>query len=447
MATALTAWAAGFSSAAEPPDSGDVDALIARELADLRTEIDRVRRGDDGWLDAQRSAEMKALVADVLADTSARASLQGSLSGGGLTAGYDGKAFIASADGSSLLRIHGFMQTRYTINHRQSQPADEDAWTKGFEVRRVRLFLDGRIHDVGYRIRFTAGATGEFSLDQAYADLALADTGYTLRLGQLYLPLFRDDFVNADGQLAVDSSVVNQVFNPGNSKAIQLQRAWENVRFWLAWSDGLRSSNRPWDDPRNADYAITGRVEVRGGGGEWSRYDTYTSFPGEDLGWMVGFAAHWSGGANQENDNPVDLAYFTLDGTIEGDGWNVAAMGVLAYDNLELDAGRAIDSGFLVQGGLFIAPRTELFTRFDMLLASDDRPDATDPFQAITVGVNWYLIPGTQRVKLTANIVYFPESTTDTLIDALGGNFASQGLLRSDSGNQWAFQSQLQVQF
>jgi hypothetical protein len=143
----------------------------------------------------------------------------------------------------------------------------------------------------------------------------------------------------------------------------------------------------------------------------------------------------------------IDLTYVTADATIEGGGWTAAVMGVMAYDNIDLAEGSAIDSGFLLQGGVFVAPKLELFTRFDLLLASDDRPDATEPFPAISVGFTWYFAPNSQRLKFTANAVYFPDATTNTLVEAIGGNFAAQGLLPSGEGNQWAVQAQLQFQF
>ncbi|HMN96194.1 MAG TPA: hypothetical protein PKC43_07765 [Phycisphaerales bacterium] len=433
------------SAALSAPWSEETDGRIRRELAALRAELEAYRRGesDGSWLDGARADAIRALVDDVLADASTRTSLQSS----DMVAGYDGKAFIGSPDGSHLLRIHGFLQARWTMNHRQSTPPDEEDWTEGFSIRRARFFFDGTIETIGYRFRFTSGSDGRFSLDQAYADLPIDESGYIVRLGQVYLPLFRDDFVSGDGQLAVDSSVVNQLFNPGNSQGIQLRREWETIRFWLAFSDGLRSANRSWDDPADAEYALTGRVEVRGGAGNWSRFDTYTSYPGEKTGWMVGFGANWSGGAKQADDATVDLAYFTLDGTIEGGGWNVSAMGVLAYDNLDLASGRAIDAGCVLQGGLFVAPTVELFARYDLVFASDDRPGATEPFQGVTAGFTWYIAPNSQRLKCVANLIYFPEATTETLVEAVGGNFANQGLLPSDSGNQWAFQAQVQMQF
>lgn len=421
-------------------------ALLERELAAIRAEIAQLRAGDDDALDAERAASIRALVAEVLDDATGRASLQSS----GLNAGYDGKAFLASPDGGFRLRIYGFEQIRWTINHRQSEPGADPAftsWSKGFESRRTRFFFDGQVHDVTFRIRFTAGAGGSFTLDQAYTQWDLGETEYKLRVGQIYLPLFRDDFVSADGQLAVDSSVVNQVFNPGNSDAIQIHRTWDRVRFWLAYSEGLRSANTPWEDPNRADYAFTGRVELRGGGGEWDRFDTYTSYPGSDFGWMIGLAANYSYGATNDAGGVVDLTYVTADATIEGDGWNAAVMGVMAYDNIDLAEGAALDSGFLVQGGFFVASQLELFTRFDLLLASDDRPDATEPFPAISVGFTWYFAPNSQRLKFTANAVYFPDATTNTLVEAIGGNFAAQGLLPSGEGNQWAMQAQLQFQF
>lgn len=443
LAFSLAVCATGATTSTDLNESEEeTSRLIARELAAIRAEVSQLRTGEEHWLDERRAVEVRELVQSVLEDAESRVSSQSDE----LTAGYDGKAFLASPDGGFRLRIHGFLQERYTINSRDSEPG-VDAWTKGFENRRARLFLDGTVERIGYRVRFTAGSGGGFSLDQAYADIPLGDDGLKFRAGQFSLPLFRDDYISADGQLAVDSSVVNQVFNPGTSQGVQLQQSTDRLRFWVAFTDGLRSANTRWDDPDLADYAFTGRVELRGGGGDWSRFDIYTSYPGSDLGWMIGLSGHYAYGAVDSTGQRTEVSYVTADATVGGDGWNVALLGVLVYDDIGLAEGRAIDSGVQIQGSVYLTEQVELFARFDILLESDHRPAASEPFQTWTAGVTWYAVPRSQRVKLTTNFVYFPEATTNTLVEALGGSFAAQGLLPSSNGGQWAIQTQLQLQF
>ena len=59
---------------AAPPDGGSVQAELDAMRAELRAI--RAQRGE-AWLDERRAAEVRALVQDVLADSSTRASFAG----------------------------------------------------------------------------------------------------------------------------------------------------------------------------------------------------------------------------------------------------------------------------------------------------------------------------------------------------------------------------------
>ncbi len=58
------------------------------------------------------SDDVRALVAEMIADAESRSSL---LQSGG-TAGHDGNFFLSSADGNFTLKMSGQLQTRYTLN-------------------------------------------------------------------------------------------------------------------------------------------------------------------------------------------------------------------------------------------------------------------------------------------------------------------------------------------
>lgn len=381
-----------------------------------------------GSLTEVDAAETRALVDAMLADAESRASL----------------ASMAQ-EGPPPLRVWGFTQFRYTYNRREavSSPGEQRD-TAGFSMNRARLFFDANpFEGVSARVRTTfSRSTGDAALDQAYATLSLPDS-YTLRVGQFSLPLFRDENISAEKQLAVNASVVDDYFNQGNVQGVMLSREWDDVRMWLAFSDGIRSSNNDFDSALKADAALTGRVEWRIAGDSWSRFDDYTSFRGSDLAVMLGGAIHYeSGGRDTGTRDDLRLWYGTVDLGVEGSGWNLfgAVVGVLSDD----DAGdEFFDAGIIGQGGFFVSERAEVFGRFDMIVSDNDRPDRRGDFRTLTAGANYYFIPGSHALKLTANIAWFLDAQASTLAPVS----TNTGLLASPDDGQWAVQVQAQVIF
>lgn len=375
------------------------------------------------------SEETRAIVESMMADAALRTSLQSA----------------AKKDGPPPLRIWGFTQFRYTFNHREeTEPPGEDKDTYGFSLNRVRLFFDSNpFEGISARVRTTfSRSTGDATLDQAYATLTLPDS-YKLRLGQFSLPLFRDENISADRQLAVNASTVDELYNQGNIQGIMLMREWEEIRFWAAYSDGIRSANKPWGSEFDADLAVSTRWEWMVQGDSWARFDDYTSFPGSDTASVFGAAVHYeTGSRDTELREDLDLFYLTLDFGIEGNGWNLFFAGVGVYTD-DAEGDDYIDSGYIAQGGFFISEHTELFGRFDIIMAGDDRPDDLGNFRTLTAGANYYFFPGSHALKFTANLIWFldPQATS------LAPTSTNTGLLPSPADGQWAIQAQMQVIF
>lgn len=377
---------------------------------------------------AETPDEVRALVAEMLADAETRSSLRGPWLG----------------EEPHRLRIHGYIQFRYVWNHREAPPEGGQEDTHGFQTARTRMFVDGDVAEgLSFRIRWTFNRNGGgASLDQAYTNIAIGD-GYSLRVGQFGLPLFRDEYINAEKQLAVNSSPTNSLFNQGQAQGVQLSRSFDDWRFWAAFTDGLRSGNRDLEDPREADYAGTVRAEWKLAGDDWSRFDDYTSFQGSDFAAMLGGAVHYEAGAETAAGNEeFDLFYVTADLGIEGDGWSLFAGGVMAYNNANRE-GHDTDAGFLVQGGVFVDERVELFGRFDMTIPSGEREENGGSLRSLTGGFNYYHFPESHALKFTANLIWF----LDPQGESLNGRDTLVGLLEDGADNQWAVQAQVQLMF
>lgn len=373
------------------------------------------------------SEETRALVEAMMADAATRSSLR------------------ANDDSPPPLRIWGFTQFRYTYNHREeTDPPGGEKDTSGFSLNRVRLFFDANpFENISARVRTTfSRSTGEATLDQAYATITLPES-YKLRLGQFSLPLFRDENISAEKQLTVNASTVDELFNQGTIQGVMLMREWEDIRFWAAFSDGVRSANKDFDSDEKSDFAISTRWEWMLAGDSWTRFDDYTSFRGSEFAAMLGGAVHYeTGGRSTEFRDDVDLLYITADLGVEGDGWNAffAAVAANTADALDDDF---LDSGYIAQGGFFVTEHTELFGRFDIIVADDDRVERAGNFRTLTVGANYYVFPGSHALKFTTNLIWF----LDEQATSLAPTSSNTGLLPSTEDGQWAIQAQMQVIF
>lgn len=372
--------------------------------------------------------ETRALVEAMMADAATRTSLRST-----------------GVEWPKEFRVWGFMQFRYTYNHRdETEPPGGDRDTEGFSLNRVRLFFDANPFErVSARVRSTfSRSTGNASLDQAYATITLPES-YKLRLGQFSLPLFRDENISAEKQLAVNASTVDELFNQGQAQGVMLMREWEEVRFWAAFSDGVRSSNMDFDSDLKADAAFTTRWEWKIAGDSWGRFDDYTSFRGSPFAAMLGGALHYeTGGRSTDTRSDIEFIYGTLDLGIEGDGWNGFTSAVVVESD-DAAGDTFVDAGFIAQGGFFVTEHTELFGRFDIILADDDRVEQAGNFRTMTFGANYYFFPGSHALKFTANLIWF----LDEQATSLAPTSTNTGLLPSPEDGQWAIQAQMQVVF
>ena len=119
------------------PTTASIEEL-RQMVVDLQSEVSDLKNQDKTWLNQQRADQVRDLVHDVLADADTRSSLQGS----GVTAGYDGGAFLQSADGNWKLKINGQVQARWLYNRADGQDSEH-----GFEQRRTKAIFSGHVAD------------------------------------------------------------------------------------------------------------------------------------------------------------------------------------------------------------------------------------------------------------------------------------------------------------
>ncbi len=429
--------------------------------------------GVNAWADTSAwsgadTDEVRALVAEMLADAESRSSL---LQGGG-TAGHDGQFFLASSDGNFRLNIGGQVQFRYVLNFNDDVDADGDGdpdsddFVPGFEARRTKLTFDGHIFspDLFYKVQgafarsstettftdsngdtATVGDTGgEFELEYAYVGYNL-DNGWKVWWGQDKLPWLREELVSSKYQLAADRSLTNELFNQGYSKGVWLGYQADSWNFTGAFSNGFNSANTGFDESPS-DWAFTARAEFKFSG-QWSQFDDFNSFKGSENAMMLGIAGNYQEGASDDSVNPVTPEIYggTIDFTVNGDGWNVFTYHV--YQD-QSDAGGVAgddfsDWGFVLQGGFFVNEDWELFGRIDGIFGDSER--SGDDLWTLTVGAI-YFIHG-NAAKFTADVLWLFDGISNTGITEISDGEEGVGVLAGTEDGQIALRFQFQVLF
>ncbi len=381
--------------------------------------------------------EVRAVVAEMLADSETRSSL---LASG--DAGRDEEAFFLASDGFRL-NVGGQIQFRYTLNFRDDANATtQDDFQTGFQTRRTKLWFYGMINnDWDYRVQAEFNKAGRSS-GELGGDLELQDAfvrynfpnGFKLKWGQFKLPLLREELMSDSYLLAADRSLTNYAFSQQWSQGVELAYETETFRAQVAFSDGLDSRNtefagvpvNPNAEVTNtfrvageADYAVTGRVEGLLAGNDFGRFKDFTSPKGSDFGWLLGAAAHWQQSENTERstDTDRDTLQYTADTLLKGDSWSLFGAFIGRYTQVKFPIGSPSrdqdfnDFGAVVQGSWRFAEDTEAFARWDALFIDSDRGLSEDNFHFVTAGINHYFAG--HAAKFTVDAIYSFERTSD----------------------------------
>lgn len=388
----------------------------------------------------QSQDEVRAMVAEILADAEARTSL---LAAG--DAGHDGKFFIAG-DGFRL-NVGGAMQFRYYANFRDDNNAPEDDFSNGFQMNDVRLNFGGTIHkDWAFYVdgQFQRDG-GDMKLFEAYAGHNFAN-GWGVYMGQVKAPIVREDMTSNFKQLAIDRAPSTDIMRPDIVKALWLSYSSESWRTWLTFNSGAGTRNTDFNSMNNADYAFSGRVEFLFSG-DWKQFGDFTSPKGSDFGSMLGLAAHYQGPHNTPDPADVDVSVllYTADFGLEGDGWNFFGSVIGRHIDSDSFAGDSEldDFSFVLQGGVMLTDQWELFGRFDALMLDDDRGTEEDFYSFITFGVNNYFAG--HAAKATFDVVYSLEKTSDLV--GIGLPNTDQGLLGDTEEGEFVIRAQFQLMF
>ena len=247
----------------------DTQIEVLTELVqELRHEVSELKSDQStNWLNDQRADEIRSLVHDVLADADSRASLQGSSA----LAGYDGGAFLMSAEGNWKLKINGQLQTRWLYNKASDQnllatPLENSQY--GFDQRRTKVKFSGHILDPSwqYKITTTWARDGESVTEDAYIQKSL-DNGSWFKFGQFKANFLRENIVSSSKQLTVERSMLDNAFTYGWTQGIEFGWRNDDVKLLVQYTDGPNQSNTPALQDSVDAWIVRG--EFRFGDADW----------------------------------------------------------------------------------------------------------------------------------------------------------------------------------
>lgn len=393
------------------------------------------------------------------------------------------------------------VQTRYMVSFRKDrspplsplQPGRND--TAGFSIPRAQLRLDANIanEQLLARIAFDfgdaegrrgrgrpdegiPGDTGTAQLREAWAQYNFTgeQSGYYLKAGQFRSTLIHEESVAPENQLAVERSVTNELFAPGNTQGIALGFVGADIAWEASFNSGIdfigmrETANTQFNSPFEADAAVTGRVDWKLAG-DWSRFEDFTSWRGDDVAARVGAGVHWQrqGDTNPGSSQPdflfgdtIDISNltWTVDGSYESDGWNafVAYVGHRLEYEYPVQTILLIQHGLVAQAGMFFTDDLEGFARFDATRLDSTLTNGfgTDEklHMYLTVGMNWYITPFSHAAKFSFDVTTALRDSDTLDAGSTGSNSiffpdpSVTGLL-GDTSEEWVMRAQLQFLF
>lgn len=392
-----------------------------------------------------------------------------------MRADADSRASFLGSSSSQNFTVSALLQARYMLNLRDAQSGSslgDDDTTLGFDIPRAQIRMSGTVTEsITAHLSFDFGAaetngrndSGTAELLNAYAAWSV-DDNWTLLIGQWHNPVVAEEAVEAEFGLAVERSVVNEFFNPGYTQGVAAAYGTDNWKFVGAFTDGAayigneNTANSAFNSSGENDFGLTGRFDYMVSG-TWDQFGSFSSWRGSNYGLKLGVGGHYQ---QQGNSNPsnstwgvlggvlttgIDVALWTADIMVKGDGWNLFAAYVGHSIEVDLPGGAGslpslVNHGAVVQGGFFVSDQVELFGRYDAIFLDSDLADLAvteeDDFHFLTAGLNYFLVPESHAAKFTTDVVY-SFGDTDTL-DALApspGGFngpSTTGVLGSSDG-------------
>ena len=428
--------------AADPPP---VD--VQRELAAMRADLAAIRaRQRDAWMDAARAEQVRGIVRDALADSATRASFLAAE----WTTGYDGGAFVRSADGATSMKVNVMNQVRFVFNSAggEAVPGYDTETRWGMENRRVNLTFSGNVVDP--TVRYMCLVVYQSQADRFVAEPGVVRPmyswvakdfghGWSGTVGLQNVPWDLESMFFGSSRLTTgEYSVFNYRFGAGKQPGATIHWQGDWLRTTAGVFNQLNAIATGWDAAENLSFAVSSRTELKIGA-DWNQLEWMSGAPGDVPGFVAGLGLCMSNGRAQNPQSPVPLG----EPTPSAQGVTVDLRAVLGGATIvgqyaymrDPVGGRTLGwfSGLNVQGSAFLTDSVEAFAAAAWM---DDVP-----VQWIAeAGANVYLRG--RALKLTVKaIVPFGDGPVGGIREIAGG------LGIAEENNNASLVAQLQMSF
>jgi hypothetical protein len=425
--------ATGWAGAAEPSQQDAKIAALEAKIAALEAK------------QAENSKDVASTIDGMLRDAEKRSAnlMQANTD---MSAGYDSGFFIRAGD-NFVMRPGAQLQFRYVANNREDVGGDDSEIEDGFEVRRLKLALEGTVisRELTYKFEWaTARDGGALVLEDAFGRWMFADQWGT-RIGQFKVPVHHEELSSSKRFLAVDRSVVNEILGGGVTDRTQgvsviygNYKSDNPLNVEVAFHDGINEDNTNFVEA-DFDYGVAGRAEYKAFG-DWKGYSDFSAMKNKEALLVVG------AGADLSQSGDAEAIHATIDAQWEGTN-GLGVYGALLLQNVEPGGGADDFTNFggVVQAGYLLNPSWEIFGRYGLILFDDDQPtggtgDLEDTFHEITVGFNYFLGDNGaagHRAKFTVDLTFIPDSSPALENDGIG--------VLGDGDSEIIFRAQFQL--
>jgi len=448
-AAAAAAIGASVASAEPPTTQQLLDKINA-----LQAEVDQLK--------AERQpgphlmpAESQAVVDAVQADAERHSRL---LDVQGLTGGYlPDKGFALRSDnGDFLLHPWLLFQFRDETTYRgDGKPGGRSDVQNGFEIRRLKLGLDGNLFgpDLTYQFIWSVDRhSGNFLLEDAWARYDVPGTALFVRGGQIRDPFDHEQIVFGPFLLTSERSLVNSIFANGDGLVQGATVGFDNngpLRVEGGITDGMRSANTNFQDFPTAgipaDWGLAGRVEFKPMG-DWKQYNGFTALGAKRPLLVFGAGADYTeAGDTQQLTHVADVQYDHPDGLmfygaylgryVNHNGGPPGTNGGFTGTARTPDT---YDTTVRAEAGYLVAHHFEPFVRYEYIHFDGAELPATSRHSVVhevTTGFNYYFYG--QRAKFTADMSYLPSGSPVS--------DDSSGVLTSGARNEVVVRAQFQL--
>ena len=366
-----------------------------------------------------------------------------------------GARSVLNQGNMSNLEVSAGVRFGYAFNSADGRTPTDNDDTMGFQFNDVEVAIEGDVTDnMHARLSFDfgpndsgAGAGGGATLEDAFVDWTVNDS-VTLRVGQ-FVPAYSSEASTSEfNTMNTYRSVSHEwLATPSWTQGVEAHFGGDTWGFAVGFSDGPNTSNTAFNGAE-ADFSINARFDMYGDSDK-ARFDDQTSWRGSASGWRVGAGVMFSSyGSTNPSGVETDDTQFTIDAAYEADGWALRAA-FYYFDNEVTATANPSNMGFEVGGSFFFTDQWEGFARWDTLIVDDDatagQTTNEDTFNFVSVGANYYFVPESHAAKLTLELGFSLDETSDlvgvagdTGVGVLGGatgaTTGSSGFFQENAG-------------